>query len=283
MRPKDKELFLAIAGVTLAALLILGSGEAAAQSSSVLGLVEECDILAAHPADPERMSDGVTDDQIVPRLAILACEDASDVEPDDARFKFQLGRALLAVGRDEEALALFQEASDADYSAAWAYLGDAHQFGLGTPVDGQKAYQAYQKALELGFLEAEAQIEQLTFDPSLYTLPFIEFFYNGKYDQIAGVVNEPARSPTTRNYIFNVVQTLLYECEPFLKPDNVPALYGFRYPQGWTQEDDNTIAVAIQTEVAEYDAATFLRRHGCDGLIAHHMFDSMNRYFATNP
>lgn len=275
--------FLVRAAAAASVAGFLHSNSTEAQESTVLDLIFECDVLAAHPADPERMVDGLSDDSIVPRIAILACEDAIKTEPNEPRFTFQLGRALLAVGREDEAFAYFQKASEADYAAAWAYLGDAHQFGLGTSVDGQKAYQAYQKALELGFLEAEAQIEQLTFDPSLYTLPFIEFFYNGKYDQIAGVVNDPASSATARNYIFNVVQTLLYECEPFLKPENVPALYSFRYPQGWTQEDDNTIAVAIQTEVAEYDAATFLRRHGCDGLIAHHMFDSMNRYFATNP
>ena len=41
---------------------------------SVLDLVDECDVLAAHPDDTQRMAEGVADDQIVPRLAIMACE-----------------------------------------------------------------------------------------------------------------------------------------------------------------------------------------------------------------
>lgn len=251
------------------------------ESVSVIVLIEDCDILAAHPSDTQRMAEGVSDDQIVPRLAILACEDAIDLDADEPRFTFQLGRALLAGGREEEALALFQEAAEADYAAAWAYLGDTYQFGLGTSIDGQKAYQAYQKALDLGFLEAESQIEQLTFDASLYTLPFVQYFYEGQYPTITQIVDDPVRSATMRNYIFNLIQTLLYECEPFLTPGNVPALYAFRYPEGWSPEAEEDIAVAIQTSVAEYDAATFLRRHGCDGLIAKHIFESMNRYLAA--
>lgn len=254
-----------------------------AQTSSVFDLIDDCDVLAAHPTDPRRMADGVADDLIVPRIAISACEEAIESGPGDPRFVFQLGRALLNVGREEEAFALFLQASETDYAAAWAYLGDAYQFGLGTSVDGEKALDAYQKSLDLGFLEAESQIDQLTFDGSLYAMPFVSHFFQGKYQAIEALVDDADERALNRNYVFNLVQTLLLECEPFLEPRNVPALYEFRYPPGWTEETDRPIAVAIQTNVAEYDAATFLRRHGCDGLIAEHIFRSINLYLSTNP
>lgn len=95
-------------------------------------LIDDCDILTAHPSDPQRMAEGIADDQIVPRLAILACDDAINLNLDQPRFTFQPGRALLAIGREDEAFALFEEASEADYAAAWAYLGDAYPSGLGT-------------------------------------------------------------------------------------------------------------------------------------------------------
>ena len=145
-------------GVIFSIFASIGTAKVEAKEDDIFRSVRDCDILAAHPADPERMADGTADNQIVPRLAILACENAIELDADEPRFIFQLGRALLAIGREDEAFVLFLEVSEADYAAAWAYLGDAYQFGLGTSVDGQKAYQAYQKALELGFLEAEAQI-----------------------------------------------------------------------------------------------------------------------------
>lgn len=276
-KPRIRPLFCLIMGLVG---LTCHATAVRSQEESVFRFVQDCDILAAHPDDPQRMADGIGDDQIVPRLAILACEDAIDLDPEEPRFAFQLGRALLAVGQQDDAFALFQTASGADYAAAWAYLGDAHQFGLGTPVDGQQAYQAYQKALDLGFLAAEGQIAQLTFDGALYARPFVQLFFEGQYPRITGAVADPAAGAPSRNYVFSLVQTLLLECEPFLQPGNVPALYGFRYPANWTPSDDEPIEIAIETSVAEYDAAVFLRRHGCSGLIAQHMFDSFNRYLA---
>ena len=86
-----------------------------------------------------------------------------------------------------------------------------------------------------------------------------------------------------RNYLFNIIQALVMECGPFLAPGTVRALYSFRYPPDWRDADDQAVAVAIQTNIAEYDAAIFLRRHGCDGLIATHMFESIDRYLSSAP
>jgi TPR repeat protein len=273
--------FLAVAAASV--YLIAASQPVAGQEISVLELVEECDILAAHPADPERMAEGVADDMIVPRLAILACEDVIERDPDDPRFVFQLGRALLAGGREAEAYAQFKEAAEKEYAAAWAYLGDAYQFGFGTQADGTSAYRAYQKAVELGFREAESLIDQLTFQADMYTMPFVGMFFENNYEALATESNSEAGRWRVRNYVFNLIQNLNQECEPFLSGATVALLYRYRFPTGWSTEADDSIAVAIQTSVAEHDAEAFLRRHGCEGLIARHVFTSMGRFLALQP
>jgi tetratricopeptide (TPR) repeat protein len=249
---------------------------------SVLELVEECDVLAAHPADPNRMADGVADDKIVPRLAILACEDAIKREAGEARFVFQLGRALLAAGQKKQAFKRFNDAAASSYGAAWAYLGDAYQFGLGTEVNGKKAFEAYKKAYAAGFEEAKSQIEGLQFDASMYSNKIPAYFFEGKYDEILRLSNDTKLQWVTRNYTFTYIQALLKECKPFLKPKNVPALYAYRYPKHWKSGSNEEVVVAIQTSVAEHDASAFVARHGCDGLIANHVKTSINLFLARS-
>lgn len=255
---------------------------ASSQEASIIELVEECDILAAHPDDPQRMADGIADDAIVPRLAVLACEEAIERDPDDPRFTFQLGRALLAANDEKKAVESFKKAADAGYAAAWAYLGDAYQFGLGTDVEGHKSLSAYKKALDGGFKQAEDQIKQLQFDASMYARPFAKLFYDGNYAEIR-TLSDGSSGSLNRNYVFNFIQSLLQECEPFVQPDNVASLYSYRYPPNWKAEQDDNVIVAIQTSVAEYDASTFLRRHVCGGLIAKHVFKSINLFLGENP
>src|SRR5688572_17258517 len=106
----------------LCALLPFAAPVGAAESA-IFALVTECDLLAAHPADPQRMSDGVSDDEIVPRLAITACQAAMKKAPNDPRHAFHMGRAQLALGRKAEAKTYFDAAAKQNYAAAFAYLG----------------------------------------------------------------------------------------------------------------------------------------------------------------
>jgi hypothetical protein len=264
-------------GLILAAI----STASVAQDLSVIDLVTECDILAAHPNDPERMAEGVADDLIVPRLAIMACEDALTHEEDEPRFAFQLGRALLAVGREEEAVESFRTAAEQGHAAAWAYLGDVYQFGLGAETNGRLAFEAYTNAVEAGFSFAERQIEQLSFDRTMYTMPYISMFFNGDFEALRTASAREGDRAWIRNYIFSFIEGLEVECGSYLKPSNVSKLYAYRYLEGWNQEDDANIAVAIQTSIAESDVVRFVRRHGCSGLIARHIFDSINRFLES--
>ena len=82
--------------------------------------VDECDLLAAHPADPERLADGVADGTLVPRLAVKACEAAVKQNSKELRFAYQLGRAYLAANRKDNAAEQFKRAADGNYAAAFA-------------------------------------------------------------------------------------------------------------------------------------------------------------------
>lgn len=268
-----------IARFYLVAVVVVAS-PSIAQEVSVLDLVNECDILAAHPDDPERYAEGVADDKIVPKLAIRACEKALENARDEPRFHFQLGRALLASHKEQDALVHFLKATEASYAAAWAYLGDVYQFGLGAEINAQKALEAYKKARDGGFEIAKNQVEQLQFDQTMYTGEFLALFFKRDFGGIDSKSNDSGIGNLARNYVFNLVLTLTGECNSVLKPTNVPSFYRYRYPQHWTVQSDENVAVAIQTSVAELDAQTFTKRHGCEGAVAKHVFSQMDAYFA---
>lgn len=244
---------------------------------SIFDLVTECDLLAAHPEDTERMADGVADDDIVPRLAIMACEDALTEDQDEPRYAFQLGRAFLALGNKENARAQFEHAAQNGYAAAVAYLGDLYQFGLGVNQNTDKALEFYRKAVAGGFKVAESQIEQLTFDSSLYVSGSIGNFFSGNFQPIT-----QQSDPLLRNYIYNFVLASMNECDNFLTPTSLVNFYLYRYPPDkWSQEQEENIQIAIQTSVGESDAEIFIKRHGCEGPVAKQLFGNINRFFGN--
>lgn len=263
--------------------VIAGSAFAgcACAQNSVVDLVEECDVLAAHPGDPQRMAEGVDDDKIVPRLAILACEDAAKRLPDDPRFPFQLGRALLARGDKERSLKLFQEAAKKGHAAAYGYLGDAYQFGYAVPVDPAAAADNYKKAALAGFEAAKGQLDQLNFDSSIFAASnIIDGFFSSEIDRLHSESANSKMSPVIRNYIFTFTNQLGEECGAVVAPANVTGFYNYRYPADWTPQTDEPTGVAVQTAVGEYDAKAFLKRHGCNGPVAKHIFANLNTFFA---
>ena len=115
--------------------------------------VTPCDTLAAHPADPQGLADGVPDGDIDTGAAIPACEAALSEDPDNARLQFQLGRAYWEADRDDEAVEMFQTAAvGGDYAAAYAYLGIAYEYGYvtGSP-ETELARALYRVALDRDF------------------------------------------------------------------------------------------------------------------------------------
>lgn len=243
---------------------------------SIFDLVTECDLLAAHPDDPNRVAEGVADDEIVPQLAIIACENAIEDSVGEPRYTFQLGRAYLALGRKSEAREMFSEAADEDYAAAMAYLGDIYQFGLGVDVDGDRASDYYEKAVAGDFEAAKSQIEQLAFKSDLYVSKTIAAFYERDFE----TVKSQSQNPALRNYVFNFVLTASKECDAFMDPISLVKFYRYRYPAGYNAEDEwQNVIIGIQTEIGEHDAGLFLERHGCEGPVAKTLMSNFNRYF----
>jgi TPR repeat protein len=58
--------------------------------------VTECDRLAAHPSDPDKLTEGVVTPVVMQALkpAIAACEQAVAADPENPRLNYQLGRVL---------------------------------------------------------------------------------------------------------------------------------------------------------------------------------------------
>lgn len=119
--------------------------------------VVECDRLASSPIDTSRpaTTEGVATDQIDGPKAVAACERAIVEAPDDPRMKYQLGRALLRIGgQNERAVQLFREAAEKGYAAAQYIMAVASKRGIGVPQDDQEAARLYRRAAEGGILPA---------------------------------------------------------------------------------------------------------------------------------
>jgi uncharacterized protein YhfF len=80
--------------------------------------VAECDRLAAHPEDPQRVTPGVHQSRIDYPLAIAVCEKAIAAEPTNARSRYQLARVLFYSGQNERAVQEMQRSADAGHIQA---------------------------------------------------------------------------------------------------------------------------------------------------------------------
>lgn len=81
--------------------------------------VHECDLQAAHPSDPDRVGSAKGSREVVTHLAIPACRQAVSDYPEEARFHYQLGRAIV----------YWAGANNADDSEGVAYVERASRMG----------------------------------------------------------------------------------------------------------------------------------------------------------
>jgi hypothetical protein len=90
--------------------------------------INRCDAEAGHPSDPDKSGPGIDSSQVVTHIAIPACREAVESDPANARFHYQLGRALYywasANGADTaEAVEQLEQAAEMDYTQAMFVLG----------------------------------------------------------------------------------------------------------------------------------------------------------------
>jgi TPR repeat protein len=100
----------------------------AAQPSATASpeMVTDCDRLAANSNDLQRPKavPGVPVNEINVASALVACNAAVSKYPDVARFSYELGRALLAAKKNDEAKRLFEKTSATGYVAAMLGLAE---------------------------------------------------------------------------------------------------------------------------------------------------------------
>jgi hypothetical protein len=94
--------------ITGACLLMLAT-------AAIAENITACDVEAAHPSDPDHVGEGVGSDEVVTHRAIPACRDSVERFPDNPRFHYQLGRAIV----------YWAGANDADYSEGMTHLENA--------------------------------------------------------------------------------------------------------------------------------------------------------------
>lgn len=134
---------------------------------AVANYVTDCDRLAAHPDDPEKNDvSGIADEDMDGEMALNACLDAIEQEPDDPVLRFQLGRAYWKLEQYEKAIEHLITAAEDDHGGALAYLGDAILYGVaGLEQDPEVAQQLYTRAAEEGFEPAAEVADDIVPDP----------------------------------------------------------------------------------------------------------------------
>lgn len=85
--------------------------------------ITECDRLAGHPGDPERVSDGVARPDIDLDAAIVACREALADDPDNPRLNYQLARVYGYSGKHAESDPYRIKALNAGYPQSLFVVG----------------------------------------------------------------------------------------------------------------------------------------------------------------
>jgi hypothetical protein len=105
---------------------LLSGGLAAADA------VTECDRLASHPEDPDRVTAAVETKDLQFDKAIAACEADLGRDPGNARLHYLLGRLLFYANENERAVQEVRAAADKGYRQA--------QFVFGAFINNQRPY-----------------------------------------------------------------------------------------------------------------------------------------------
>ncbi len=111
--------------------------------------VTDCDRVAAHPADPDKVLPGLNREEIDLPKAIEVCTRVLAERPGHARTLYTLGRVLYYRKRTEEAIAYLERAAAAGYRQAIFVLGYVLYDGSQTPRNDCRAAQLWQRSAAL--------------------------------------------------------------------------------------------------------------------------------------
>jgi WD40 repeat protein len=122
----------------------------------------DCDLLAAHPDDPQKRSVGI-DLNDIKDDAVAACRSAIASQPKQSRFIFQLARALAKKGEHTEAFALYKRAAERGHVAAHIGIAEAYKDGNGTKREIEAAIRHYRVAWDAGLIEPSVDLSEIYF------------------------------------------------------------------------------------------------------------------------
>ncbi|WP_245461344.1 caspase family protein [Mesorhizobium sp. M6A.T.Ce.TU.002.03.1.1] len=111
--------------------------------------VDPCDSAAGEPLDLQGVVPGLLPNEIGAD-AVKLCEAAVKAYPDVARFRYELGRALLAAGKVDQARKAIQQAADRGHVRAVFELGYLYATGTGVALDRKQANTFYAAAADKG-------------------------------------------------------------------------------------------------------------------------------------
>lgn len=171
LRGSRKAISRAMEGVLLDAAVEDDRQHTIAQADSDLQQAEaasmalaECDALAAHKWDKYSEAAGVDWSALDGQRAVRACRTARELNGDQGRILFQLGRAYDKLD-DPATLKLMQYAAwELSYGAAFYHLGTLHEDGLYTPQDIRKAKRSYEEGAALGHVPSRFALGRVLFD-----------------------------------------------------------------------------------------------------------------------
>jgi hypothetical protein len=113
--------------------------------------LHDCDRLAAHKDDPDKVGDGISFKDIDVRRAKDACHHAIGRYSREPRFRYQLGRVYDKAKDYDNAAHGYATASEMGHARAMAAMGTLYRNGDGRPVDEQQAFEWDLKAAKAGY------------------------------------------------------------------------------------------------------------------------------------
>ena len=129
----------------------------------------DCDRLAAHPDDPNRVAPGRARADIDLPAAIAACEAAVRADPRNPRLNYQLARVYGYSGQGGKALPYRKAATDADYPQALFVVGYITLLGMNEqPQDTCAAAELIRRSAHQGRLAGQ--------------LGFVHYVVTGRFD-----------------------------------------------------------------------------------------------------
>lgn len=139
------------AGKTVEVAFEIRAGSAASKPATMKlsPTVDPCDSAAGEPLDLQGVVPGLLPNEIGAD-AVKLCEAAVKAYPDVARFRYELGRALLAAGKVDQARKAIQQAADRGHVRAVFELGYLYATGTGVGVDRKQANSFYAAAADKG-------------------------------------------------------------------------------------------------------------------------------------